>query len=423
MRRTGRAGALAACLAVLAAVSALLGTGSTLAQDAAPHARDAFDLYSDAYPVEPSVGLNSIGVPPRPTATRAKAANPPSSAYARAAAVDTGIAEAYVGKQGPDAEVDTTENGGPTDRSYNQDGLVLAAHAEPSPKAEAAASGSRTGSAGLDAGSSSSRSSVDGTGDRLVAFSEATVNDVAIGALRLGSGRFEATASVTGRPGEAKASGLIVTNDATLSGVPVVIDAGGLRVDESRVPAPQLGLAADAVRQALSQGRYSEVRTVQPTVVTAPDGSSASVSGGGVFVKLGTGDPKNNYFATFTLLGGSATAAIGASLAGGAAAPAGNGSVSGDLLAKPATPASPAAVGPAPAPGAGEVGGAGRPLAGVEAAARYRLAEPWGGWRWLLAAAVCLAVGWQALRLGPLVPARRRIEAAAHVAADRYLRG
>lgn len=422
MTRVYRAGVLAVCLSVLAAASVLLGTGATRAQGASPHARDAFDLYADAYPVEPSAGLNSIGIPPRPTATRAKAANPPASAYARAAALDTGIAEAYVGKQGPDAEVDSTENGSPADRSYYQDGLALAAHADPSPKAGSSASGNRSGSAGLSSGSSASRSSADGTGDRLVALTEATVNDVSIGALRLGSGRFEATASVTGRPGEARAAGSIVTSDATLSGVPVIIDAAGVRADESRVPAPQLALAADAVRRALSQGGYSEVRTVQPSVVTAPDGSSASVSGGGVFVRLATGDPKNNYFATFTLLGGSATAAIGAPLGdGGFAAGA---AVTGERLAKPAPPVSRAPGGP-PAPSAASRDGAGAasPFSGVEAAVRYRLVAPWDGWRWLVASALAIAIGWQSLRLGPLAPARRRIRDLADAASDRYLRG
>lgn len=412
-------------------VGASGAAASTARAGPTPHAGVAFELYADAFPAEPAAGLNGVGVPARATATRAKVANPPSDAYARAAAVDTGIAEAYLGKQGPDAEVDTADSAGPTERRYEQDGLSLQARADRSPRAAARASGHDTAAGELLSRSSTSTSASDGVGDRLVAHATAAVSDLSIGVLRLGFGRFEATASVTGRPGGARAEGRIITGDVTVSGVPVVIDATGVHVDQTKVPLPQVGVAADAVRRALSQGGYSEVRILQPALVVAPDGSSATVGGGGVFVKLATGDPKNDYFATFTLLGGSARAAIGGSVID-AGAPLGQslGQYGGrsELPAgsRPALLPAPGALLTPNLPGAPAVSDHGGALGGfddVGTAARYRLRSPWAGWPWLVAVVVGITAGWRVLGLAGLAKTRHRIERVADAAADRYLRG
>jgi len=402
----------------LAAV-AVLAIAVAVPAESAPLDGRAYTVVADAYPVEPAPGAQRTSLGARPTATKSQVSNPPAAAYAKAAATDFGLAEAYFGAQGPRAEADT-ETGNAGTKEVREGGMLLVATAQPSPLAEAAASGNATGDGPLGVGSSSSATVADGTGGALVATTEAEVNNVAMGALAIGSARFTGHVSIDGTPSGATAAGRVVVNDATVADVPVVIGADGVTVDDSKVPVEQLALAADVVRQALTHGGYSEVRVVQPTTEVSKDGTRAYVGGGGVFLHFNSNDPSNRYFLKVTLVGGSATATLGSEIGTVAASPP----AAAPAVAPAAGPASPSS-GPAAAPAAprpsppaatgSDEAEAVSDFDRAAGAATIALARPWDGWPWLLLAAAVLA----ALTF----TFRRRLAAVADAAADRYLRG
>src|SRR5207247_11257442 len=103
---------------------------------------------------------------------------------------------------------------------------------------------------------------------------------------------------------------------------PVVIGPEGLTVDQSKVPAELVNASTTAVHDALSQGGYFDVRTAQPEVTIAEDGSSVTVRGGGVFFEGQSNDPTQPYCLRQALVGGSLQVAVGAGLTGGSAAEA-----------------------------------------------------------------------------------------------------
>ena len=274
----------------------------------------AFTVRAEAYPLEPAPGTQDTEVAVRPAATQAVTTNPPVAAFARAAASDLGLAEAYFGQQGPSAAADTATENDPEDVVKDENGVHLEAHVDESPHSLAIAVGNGGEAQGSPSGSFSSRSEAKGAGPSLIATVEAEANDVVIGPFVLGSGRFEAALSLDGTPDGAIGGGTITTSDATFAGVPIVIDEDGFTVDETRVPAPLVGQATDSIQEFFSPGGYADIRVVQPKVEIAEDGQSVRVSGGGVHVFFTNNDPKERYFAGFTMLGGDAMAALGSVL-------------------------------------------------------------------------------------------------------------
>ncbi len=407
-------------------VAAVAAPGDATVRGGTPfHAARAFVGSAEAYPMQAAPGTQETEVSARPAATKAVASNPPADAFARAAAADLGLAEAYFGQQGPSANADTATAGQDHDVVVDESGSHLEAHADPAPVARASATGSATGPEPRTSGSVASASAADGSGERLVATVEAEVHDLALGALFIGSGRFDARVEVDGRPGGARGEGVVRTSDATFAGVPVTIGSDGIHVDEARVPAALVPTATAQVQEAFNRGGYADIRVVQPAVEVAEDGTSARVSGGGVHVFLTNNDPNERYFTGYTLLGGTARALLG----GEVAIPTPDrdpGTVIGPPAATPSRPVG----GRPPSPSAPVVGGepgaasvAAGELAYEEGAARVSLPVPWPGWVWLVVVLAALWIAAGALRVGPLRPARERLDAARDGFADRYLRG
>ena len=414
-----------AVVAVALAASAFVGPAGEAQTPGPVHAGRAFTARAEAFPVESAPGTRETEVAVRQLSTVAEVTNPPSNAFARAAANDMGLAEAYVGQQGPSADADTATTGGQPDVVVEEGGSRLEVHVEPAPRGRAAATGNATGDDTTGSGTGSSTSDADGAGEQLVATAAAEINDLALGLLVIGSGRFDATAATNGAPGGATAAGAIRTSDATFADIPVTIGADGLQVDESRVPDALVGPTTAALQQAFSSGGYTDIRVVQPRVEVAEDGSSARVSGGGVFVFLTNNNPAERYFVSHTLLGGAVEVSFGGELAvpsaepaavpdepaGGAAPEGGGGRSTGPAPAPTPTP-------PATSPVA-----AGPELAYDEAGRRISLPVPWPGWIWFV---VAVAVAWATagvLRLPFAAGARGRLHHLGDAFADRYLRG
>lgn len=391
------------------------------------HLGRAFTARAEAYPMESAPGTRDTEVPVRPAATRAVASNPPVDAFARAAAADLGLAEAYLGQQGPSADADTATEDGDDDVVVDDGSSHMEAHVDGSPRASANATGSAAGGDPGSSGTVASASAADGAGARLVASAEAEVHDLAIGLLILGSGRFEARAEIDGTPGGGRAEGFIRTSDATFAGIPITLGAEGVQVDESRVPDPLLRSATAAIQEAFAPGGYADIRVVQPTVEVAEDGTSARVYGGSVRLYLTNNDPAERYFFSYTLLGGTAEVVLGGALS----------QPTPDRLPTvvtvPAPPPAaldtatvPAVVSTPTADSAGSAGSPATPtpeLAFVAGTERVSLRVPWPGWVWVL---VLVAGAWAtagALRLPPLAPTKHRLDSLVNDVADRYLRG
>jgi hypothetical protein len=412
-------------LLVLAAATSVPVGAAPLPGDSPPvHAARAFVARAEAYPMESAPGTQETEVQARTASTRAVASNPPAAAFAEAATTDLGLAEAYVGRQGPSAGADTQVEGGAHDVTVDESGNHLEAHVDTAPTAWSQAIGNAPDAS---SGSLSSRSDADGSGDRLVATVEAEANDVVLGALIVGSGRFDATVEANGVPGGARAAGTIRTSDATFGGVPVVIGADGLQVDEARVPPLVVPEATALVQETFSSGGYADIRVVQPKVEVAADGTSARVFGGGVRVMLTNNDPAQRYFITYTLLGGSAEVALGGDLGvptparpddAAPAAPSGSPATGGDGDGAGSGSGPDEGAG-SPAPGAAP----GEELTMARGEERIALRLPWTGRVWLLLAVAAAWAAALALRLGPLAGVRRRLADATDLFAERYARG
>lgn len=415
--------------AVMLGVASAAPAGS---QDGPHHVARAFSAEANATPVEPAPGVNETEVAFRPAATTARAFNPPVAAFGRAAAVDLGLAEALIGPavdeagagdaSPPSADVDTQVEGS-NDKTVDEGGTHLEARADESPMAVAAAEGSSGG----PTGSATSRSFADGSGETIVAVSEAEISDATFGPLVIGSGRFDGRAQIDGTPGGGSARGVITVTGATFADVPVVIDDDGMAVDETRVPAPLVGEATAAIQEFFSPGGFADIRVVQPKVEVAEDGRSATVNGGGVRVFMSSNDPANNYFFAATFLRGSAEVFMGSDLSVAAPDPVGS--------AAPDAPAATPNRADAPADD-------GRPVSppttqvrtsppseeelAVETVSGRTVLEfrgPWPHWPWLVAGIAALWLGAGALRLPPLRRVRRWVEAGTSSMAERFLRG
>ena len=395
---------------------ALLLVGGVPAQAAAP-ARP-FTVTVAAFPVEPAPGLNQTSLGARPAATRAALANPPATAYGRAAAYDLGTIELYTGPPPPEtvAECDTSTSNIDDKGEAAPGGLRLAATCDEGPRAEATASGTSSSSGGLSFGAVSSRAAADGSGDVVTADASVTVQGVSMGPLAIDAITMRATARAGGAPGTAAASGRVVASGATVGGTPVVIGSDGIEVDRQRVPLELVGPATAAIQEALGQGGYADVRVVQPATEAKADGTAASVRGGGVMLFFNRNDSAQNYFIRLTFAGVDLAVDVGAPLVapaasgGAAAAPVPGTPTGGQVLGSTGAAT---AVPPAGAAVPGDVVSS-RPVL-TSGQRTYDLPSPWGGWPVLVAIATGAAVvGWLT---------RRRLLGWWAINADRYLRG
>lgn len=407
-----------ALLALAAAV-----TPASRAADVTPepaHVGRAFTVVAEAYPTQSAPGSQDTEIKVRSASTRAVANNPPVGAFAHASAADLGLAEAYVGRQGPSADADTATQGDEDDVVITEGGSRMEAHVDATPKASSRARSSSAEGDSTDTGTVASASTVDGSGARLLANAEAEINDFRAGLLVIGSGRFEAAASIDGTPGGGRAAGFIRTSDATYAGIPITLGADGVQVDETQVPDPLLGPSTAAVQQAFSPGGYMDLRVVQPRVEIAEDGTAARVFGGGILVFLTNNDPAERYFFSYTLLGGTASVELAGLLAqptpdrSPAVSPIDATASAPDLFRRPDAAAPPRA------PDRAVVSPELRVLVGSE---RVTLTGRWPGWIWAL---VVVGLAWGiagALRLPPLHPVRARLLRGVDDVANRYLRG
>lgn len=405
----------------------LAGPSGHAAVGAGPpvHVARAFTVRAEAYPMESAPGTQDTEVAARPAATRAVASNPPVDAFARAAAADLGLAEAYVGRQGPSADADTATEGDDDDVVVDDGGSHMEVHVDPAPKASADATGSAAHGDPGRSGTVASASTADGSAARLVATAQAEFHDLAIGPFLLGSGRFEGRAEIDGTPGSGRAEGFIRTSDATFAGIPITLGADGVRVDERRVPDPLLGEATAAIQEAFAPGGFADIRVVQPKVEIAPDGTSARVYGGAVRLYFTNNDPVERYFFSYTLLAGTAEVVLGSALS--QATPDRAPTTAAAPSRPPNTPATTADPAVASTPIARPAGSPAAPspeLAVVTGTERVSLRTPWSAWAWVVV--LPLALGWAtagALRLPPLATTKRRLDDVVDDLADRYLRG
>ncbi|MEX2293604.1 MAG: hypothetical protein WD691_07420 [Acidimicrobiales bacterium] len=384
------------------------------------HLTRAFTVLAEAYPTQSAPGSQDIEIKVRLASTKAVANNPPVGAFAQASAADLGLAEAYVGQQGPSAHADTATQGD-DDVVVSEGGGRMEAHVDPTPKASSAARNSSTDGDPGSAGTVASSSVADGSAKRLVASARAEISDFRAGLFVLGSGRFEGTASIDGTPGGGRAAGFIRTSDATYAGIPITVGADGVQVDESKVPDLLLGPATEAIQEAFSPGGYADVRVVQPKVEIAADGTAAQVFGGGIFIYLTNNDPAERYFVSYTLLGGTATAELGGALA---QPTRDRDSMDSPSMIAPTSRGNFSRPAPAVAPVGPDASGATQTeLDLVMGSERVRLPGLWTGWVWAL---VLVGMAWTAagaLRLPPLAPTRARLARTVDNIADRYLRG
>jgi hypothetical protein len=260
----------------------------------------SFTVTAAAFPVDPAPGANQTSLGVRPVAVRAQRSAPPDAAYARSAFADPGTAEIYTGPppEGSFAECDTALENQPREATVATGTAHLSVSCGDPGQVWAVATGASPG------GQQSFRSEVRITvaGGRLAASAVTEAAGLEVGPLRLGGARYVGSVSTDGS--RARAAGVIEVTDATVAGIPVRLAADGVSVDEARVPLELVATAADALHRALSSSGYFGMRVVQPATSVSDDGSHAEVTGGGIELLARTNDPTNNYYLSFTLLGG-----------------------------------------------------------------------------------------------------------------------
>lgn len=420
---------------VLAIASVTISLVVPTPSDAAPSR--AFVARARAFPVEPDPGQNDTSFSMRPVAAELGIANPPVSAFGRASVFDAGFAENQFADEDfpPDesfARCDTVSPNVPDTDEQQSGPFALSAECSEAPAGTVQARGVDLARFGLDGGSATSTTRADGSGDTVWAESTSVATGVTVGPLTVDELRFTARAEAGGDPGSTAADSSISVVGAEVAGVPVIVGSDGVVVDESAVPTPFVAEATAAVREAFAQGGYVDLRLVHPEEHAAPDGTSARVSGGVFEVFLqSSDDPADREFLGLTLLGGRVEVEVGDTVDDGAVGElvpfaAGGSRVGGVMATRPSLgPAAPPTSVDAPTEVTiPEPAAAAAPRVDLATASVTRaIAGPSSAW------IVALVVGLAGLALvaisntGPLLPARRRVEAWWEGLAEGFLRG
>jgi len=371
----------------------------------------AFTLTADAFPVRVAPGNNGTVIAVSPAAVQLSLSNPPGASYARAAALDTSALEQYTGPPPASTVAEcSTETSNINKRAQaTPDGMTLSAHCDEAPAAKAVAAASDLSAGGMTAASVVSSVTGGPVASGLQAVSDVVIRDGTIGPLSFGVAHYTATIVASGLKGGAHARASLDVVDAVFSGIPVVLSSGAMQVDQTRVPLDLLNQVRDQLHTVLLSSPYQDIRLLQPVTSASPDGSRATVSGGGIFVFVTNANPAGTYFAGVTLLGGSLNGVVGSPL-----------SLPLPPVVREPFPAVPRPTLVFPGRSAPETG-PGRQLPSlpfpVVAASQTRAALPvrWVGLPYALAALGLVALGWI---LGG-TRARRALDAIA----ERYVRG
>ena len=399
-----RALAAALCIAGLVVVRAPAST-----QAPAVTTR-AFTLTANAFPVRVAPGNNGTVLAVSPAAVQMSLSNPPGASYARAAALDTSAIEQYTGPPPANTVAEcSTESSNISKRAQAApDGMTLSAHCDDSPSAKAVAAASDLSAGGLEAASAVSTVTGGPVASGLQAVTDVIVRDGTIGPLSFGLAHYSATIVASGLRGGAHARASLQLVDALFQGIPVVISDQAIQVDQMRVPLDLLNQVRDRLHTVLLSSPYHDIRLLQPVTSAAPDGSRATVTGGGISVFVTNANPAGTYFAGVTLLGGSLDGVIGAPLS--LPLPP----IVRDVVPPPPVQTSVFPETSAPALQPDRLTSLPNP---VVAASRARATLPvrWVGLPYALGAIGLLAVAW--------IVAGRRARRALDVIAERYVRG
>lgn len=430
-----RLAALAASvLAVTACVALVDGAGALTGREFRARAR--------AYPVEPDPGQNERTFSVRPVSVDAGISSAPRGANGRAASFDAGFAENQPVNGRPlvpeesYARCDTVSPNVPDEQERLVGSMMLAAHCTEGPAVDIAADGGAPAAflppealapLGVEGGVLASRARAEATGSSVIAEAVTGVSDLTVGPLHIENLRFRARVEVNGRAGGARADWSVEAMAADVGGVPVIIGTDGVTVDKQKVPAPLLDEATRGVQEGFAQSGFVDVRLVQPEQAADADGSSAGVRGGALSIFMTSSDnPADRSFLGLTLLGSSVSAHAGPAIAAPPALePFATG---GALVGMPldARPASPTVMGrtTAPAPARAAPAPEAPTLVRVAGGSARRTLPTASSW-WLAPLVSGLALAFLAVgsSRGPLLPARRRIEAWWHAVAEGYLRG
>ncbi|HLW18019.1 MAG TPA: hypothetical protein VKV69_11745, partial [Actinomycetota bacterium] len=181
-----------------------------------------------------------------------------------------------------------------------------------------------------------------------------------------------------------------------------------IQVDQTRVPLDLLNQVRDQLHAVLLSSPYHDIRVLQPVTSAAPDGSRATVSGGGISVFVTNANPAGTYFAGATLLGGSLDGVIGAPL-----------SLPLPPIVKSVIPPPPSGTSVlpetrAPAPQSGQPPSVANPVVAASST-RATLPVRWVGLPYVLGAIGLLAVAW--------IVGGERARRALDLIAERYMRG
>ncbi len=364
-------------------------------------------------PCRARAGRGATELGPAHSAAGWRCRNAPASAYGRSAVSDNGTLELYTGPPPPGsvAECDTTSTNLPREADVRPGSAHLTASCTPAPSATTTADGAFSDSSTLSSGSGSSSATGDGGSDAASGSTTADVSDFGQGPVHIGSAHYEATARSDGTPEGAAGSGLVTVNDATINGIPVIVGADGVHVDQTKVPAELVSSATSAVHDALGQGGYLDIRAAQPEVSIAADGSAVTVRGGGVFFEGQSNDPTQPYFVRQTLVGGSLTVAVGSDISGGTVAETPPPDP-GVVITDGGTPTGRTAV----VQGGGEVAVPSAPVPELITQRTVHRTSPFSlSWLWIVAVLAALTVAGVAFH--------RRAEPWWDAIADRYVRG
>jgi hypothetical protein len=439
MSRQPRASVLVAA-AVLVALAALTLTPGGAGGAVNPFGRQ-FLVQARAFPAELDPGQNRTGFPFRPLSQEAAVASSPLGGNGRSSVLDLGITEnQFPPPEEAYARCDSVSPNVPDQQERAYGTVLLAAECTDEPEPAVRTLGSAAtldalvpddvlATFGVTSGVISSQVDASTAGGLAVAESRSSISELAIGPLAIDEVRYVARVESDGSPGSATATADIDVVGADVNGIPVIVSTGGVRVDESEVPAEAVPEATAAIQQFFSWGGYADIRVVYPEMVTSDDGSHASARGGGLAIFMtSSGDPADRYFFTLNLLGGRVALDLGAALDDDPPLvnlPYSPSPVVGAPFSARPTPARPvpAPAAPVPEPAVAPPVSAAPEIHLAAQEARRSVAGPSSWWLAPLVAGI-LGLGVAgASTLAPLQPARRRVERWWDSTAERYLRG